>query len=512
MKPGFMKYLNKIICIALVAVLAMMVWVFVDANINHYTAGMQSDIASEALFSALMYERGTYRPDTWYISSAIHVITVPNLSALIYPLTGFNLNLSMGIACSIMLCFMLVLMYFYLRKMDFKVAESIAAILIIFSLTRAQSEIQVMIMLYAMDYISHFITLFIILLMYNQSLKNGRLKIWMVVASAALAIVNGIQGMHACLFCYLPLLGAEFIRQFISFVRNRKFERLSVSIWAFGLTVTTLVTNKLSGVYNPSPSRNIRHALEKFVGEVLPSVKSTLFSGSLAGIAALLLIMAVVSYCLVIVKLIKNKDQDNDYYLWSTLVFPIDFFICLIMTTFTTSQVADRYYIMLIFAVAIGAVMLVRNFPDWGKALAFIVVAAYSCCAFVSFYHALILEDHSQETIEYAAFKWMQDNGYEYGYSTFEHANLITVMGNNTVKVRCVNNMRDLEGSKWLSDTLWYPPYKDASGETCYLVSDYMQDDFDGFLAEYNPEVVRVEKVGYYTVYVLDHDYTVWER
>lgn len=512
MKSGIMKHLNRIICIVLLIVLAIMIVVFIDANVNHYTAGMQSDIASEALFSALMYERGTYRPDTWYMSSAIHLITVPNLSALIYPLTGFNLNLSMGIACSIMLCIMFALMYLYLRDMDFSVAESTAAVLIVFSITKAQSELQVMTMLYAMDYVSHFITLFIILLLYNRALRNGRIRIWMVLLSFFLAIINGIQGMHACLFCYLPLLAAEFLRQVTSLIRERKTDNPAVSVWVFVLTVTTLLTNKLSGVYNPSPSRNIRHAFEKLVNEVIPSVKRVMFSGRLTAVAALLLIMAVVFYVLAIVRLIRSTDREKDHNLWSTLVFPVDFFICLFMTTFTTSQVADRYYIMLIYAVAVGAVMMSRSFPDWGRSAFGIIVLIYSAVALLSFYQTLIVDDDSQETPAYSVYKWMRDNGYEYGYSTFEHANYITVMGNNTVKVRCVNNMRDMEGSKWLSDTQWYPPYKDASGETCYIVSQYMQDDFDGFLAEYDPVIVRTENLGYYTVYVLDHDYTVWER
>ena len=85
-------------------------------------------------------------------------------------------------------------------------------------------------------------------------------------------------------------------------------------------------------------------------------------------------------------------------------------------------------------------------------------------------------------------------------------------MGNNTVKVRCVNNMYDMEGSRWLTDVSWYPPMKDPSGKTCYIVSDANMEDFKGFLKRFNPTIVREEDLGYFDVYVLDHDYTVWER
>ena len=106
----------------------------------------------------------------------------------------------------------------------------------------------------------------------------------------------------------------------------------------------------------------------------------------------------------------------------------------------------------------------------------------------------------------------MTENGYTYGYTTFDYANYITVMGNNAVKVRAVNNMAEMAGCKWLSDTTWYPPVKSQEGETCYIVSEAMTEDFNVFLETYEPEIVNTEEVGKFVIYVLDHDYTLWER
>jgi hypothetical protein len=121
-------------------------------------------------------------------------------------------------------------------------------------------------------------------------------------------------------------------------------------------------------------------------------------------------------------------------------------------------------------------------------------------------------DDSSFDTDAYKAAAWMMENGYEYGYSTFDHANYITAMANDAVKVRAVNNMDDMEGCKWLTDSNWYPPVKGADGATCYVVTPHLMEDFERFLERYKPEVLAVGEAGDYTIYVLNRDYTVWER
>ncbi len=106
--------------------------------------------------------------------------------------------------------------------------------------------------------------------------------------------------------------------------------------------------------------------------------------------------------------------------------------------------------------------------------------------------------------------KYMQEKGYEYGYSVFDYANMMTVIGNNTVKIRPVNSFTEMEGAKWLSDSTWYPPIKDAKGPTCYVVSEARLDDFEGFFNRANPLIIDEKTIGEFTVFVTDRDYTVW--
>ena len=126
------------------------------------------------------------------------------------------------------------------------------------------------------------------------------------------------------------------------------------------------------------------------------------------------------------------------------------------------------------------------------------------------FYNSLIVNDKSDTLETTLVADWMEENGYGYGYSTFDHANYITVMSNNKVKVRAVNSMREMEGAKWLSDKTWYPPVKSSEGPTCYIVTEHLKEDFEAFLERENPTIVTTGTVGNYTIYVLDHDYTIW--
>ena len=105
----------------------------------------------------------------------------------------------------------------------------------------------------------------------------------------------------------------------------------------------------------------------------------------------------------------------------------------------------------------------------------------------------------------------MEEHRYEHGYSTFNNANTITVISNNRVKVRAVDNMYDLHGCKWLTDMSWYPPTKSSEGATVYIVVTDWQPDFDMFLDETAPGIIEQTTIGDYNIYVLDHDYTIWE-
>ena len=502
--------MKKIVDNALTGLLALVLFslisIFVCANIFHYTAYMEADIASETLFVEVMYESGSINPSTWISSTGHRIMAPTDLAVLIYPLVGYDFQLALGSACCIMMLFVLLSMYLYMKEAGFSVAEILGAEVLAISLTTPGEQVQKMLFLYAAYYTDQVISLFFTLFIYEKFKKKGSLSLPGVVVSAALAILNGLQGYQGLLYCYFPIMAAEIIRIFAGFIKKEKIKEIYLSVWTFVITAISLATSLVTGVYSPESGRNIRHAPEKFLEEVLPAICNIFSSGRLPWLTIIFIVLAIAGY-------IFAAAGKKSKFRWNSLSFILSVCGYVFVTTFTTNMVSERYYMMIIFAIAVGVSYFAKSISKVDvKRIIAVSVIIYGVFAAADFYKTLIVDDNSETSDQYLVAMWMEDNGYTYGYSTFDHANYITVMSNNAVKVRSVNNMADMEGCKWLTDMTWYPPIKSSDGETCYIITSYLEDDFNKFLAEYNPQVVETAEIGRYMIYVLDKDYTLWER
>lgn len=513
-------YIEIVCAVVLLLVLLCHVFILSDANIFHYTCHMESDIASETLVATRIFENGFVQPKTWVTSTHDWIIMTPNLAAFIYPLVGNDMNLSMGIACSITMVILVVLMFLFYKQIGFSYLENFLAILLVFILARPADENQRMLFLYAAYYVSHFASLFILLMLYNICLKKDKVPVLFFILTLALSVVNSLQGMHACLFCYMPLLGTELLRRIVAMMKKKKPGNVMILVWLFVISAVALLGSKLIGSYTPGASRNIRHAGEKFTEVVWPNIKAVLDFDRVPVLVALFLIIAIVGYVITFFgKLVKSGETkpttayesvSGDYLLWSTLPLLFGFVVCALSEIFTTAESAPRYYLNLLFIVGTGMALFIHYFNKKWIALLAIPVIYYGVIAGQEFYNNLVVCDASEDQATYHVTQWMEENGYEYGYATFDHANYITVMSNNSVKVRGVNNMADMEGIKWLSDKTWYPPYKSTEGATCYIFTDYLQEDFAAFMERVQPTVLETTMVDNYNIVVLDHDYTIW--
>ena len=130
-----MKKLSIVITTLLAAVFIALVFIHIDINVNHYLAQMDADIASDTILTEVLYDNGFVTPDTWVGSTEVCVISAPNLAAFIYPLVGQNMNLSMGIACSIMMLLLLAVMMVYFKQIGFNWNEILASLIVLFSLS-----------------------------------------------------------------------------------------------------------------------------------------------------------------------------------------------------------------------------------------------------------------------------------------------------------------------------------------------------------------------------------------
>lgn len=533
--PSILRHLTLFL---LDAVLVLILWTYVDANLHHYTAKMDADIASETLLGTRIYENGFRQPDTWVVSTHNYVIMAPNLAAFIYPIVGKNMNLAMGIAIVLLFLLMARLMYVYLCNMELSHVGVVCAMILSFSLMGTSDDIQQMIFLYAAYYVVHFITLFLFLILYNKAIDKDKIPSWIFGLTLLLSFLNGLQGMHAALFCYMPLLGVDIVRRLVSFIKKEKQSSFLILGWLLATSFLSVFATKIVGSYTLGASRNIRHAGEKFIEYVWPFFLDVISFDKMPVLVTLFCVLAALGYIYTIRELLigGNRAEADAAQagadaaqagaaeapveatlakspFWSVLAFPFGVIVCMLSSTFTTAEAAPRYYIMILFVVGVGVALFMRSVTKWTRyictAIAALVIIYGLNKAYV-FNNDLIINEDSFEQATAQVARWMEDNGYEYGYSTFNQANTITVMSNNKVKVRAVNSMKEMQGAKWLSDKTWYPPIKDADGPTCYIVTEANAEEFAEFMDDRKPAVIEKTEIDDYTVYVLDHDYTVW--
>ncbi len=502
--PKHENAITTILAVLTGIVMVMLIFIYSDANLFHYTAHMDPDAASEGVLAKVIWENGMTQPDTWYMSTGKEIIAAANLAPHFYDLVGQNLNLSMGIACTVMLIALVAAMLFFDRQMGLSPLQSFVMVVLCLSLSAPAGEIQRMLYLYGVCYLGLFLSMFFVIGVYGYTLRRGKFSVLAALA-LALSAVCGLEGMHASVFIFMPLLGAEILRRLILILKKEKCTDGFITIWAAAMAVISLLVSMLLGMdTGTGATRNIRNALPKFTDEVIPNFLSVLGYGRLTAFILAFVVMSVVGV------LFSFKDLEKNKPLFSMMAIPAGIVVIVLSTTFTTAEVAPRYYLCQIFFVAVGTSLFMHYVkPDITRWVAVLAII-YGLYSGFCFYDAFVIQDKSSESEYVQMTDWMYENGYSYGYATFDHANTMTIMCNDRVEIRPVSSYSELQGAKWLSDKSWYPPFKDQNEPVCYVVSKSKNDEFLEYVNRQNPEIIDKEEFESYIVYVTDHDYTLW--
>ncbi len=201
-------------------------------NLARFTAQMDSDIAAEALNARAIWLHKAVIPDTFYPSTERRILNVNLIGALFYGLTG-NMNLSMGIACCLMMALLLALYRLLLKRLGFSRISIAAALIILLAIPGSMRHSQLL-YLYAVYYAVHCICMLVTLLILldisdriserTAALdsgfgeregvdRGGEIVLWVKVAAAAvLAFLISLSGLRAALICYAPLAATEVLR------------------------------------------------------------------------------------------------------------------------------------------------------------------------------------------------------------------------------------------------------------------------------------------------------------
>ena len=111
-------------CIFIPAGSVFFLLLVIITNLFHYNYHMNADIASETILGEVIWKSGQIIPDTWYPSTEVRVISIPNLSAIFYGFTG-NMVLASGLACCMMTILIFVSILCLIKSVGMKKADGL---------------------------------------------------------------------------------------------------------------------------------------------------------------------------------------------------------------------------------------------------------------------------------------------------------------------------------------------------------------------------------------------------
>lgn len=469
-------------------------------NLFHYNYKMNSDIGAEAVLGRLIWDSKEIIPASWYPSTETRIIATPQVAALFYGLTG-NMDLSMGLACCTMTIGIVLAIWFFMKKAG---SGRISCLLMCLFCLGFAGNIIILELLYVFAgyYAIHVIAFFFILNCYSSLLqedwkadKGSYRKICgKCMTGLILAFLLGI------LITFGPLFGIEMIRIMCEricrnrylkkgIIQGKQQEKISF-LWVSGLLVLSFLGTKMPFSSGQEISRNIRNGFAKLIQVVLPDTwKAVGFSegDTVRNICLGLLVLNVVIW--VIVLLIHMlKWQELSSLEWCFLVTAASPVVTALIVAFTTVESSERYYFMWIFSMAFAAILsfeclrkgMTAGISAW-KVLTVITLTTAGIVIGINIhtvYQPILNAEEPTASDALEVVNYLEENGYEMAYSTFENANKMTALSNGKVNVYAINSFETMDICKWLTNVDGYPEdgIADQDG-VVYIVPEVCEEE-----------------------------------
>lgn len=102
----------------------------------------------------------------------------------------------------------------------------------------------------------------------------------------------------------------------------------------------------------------------------------------------------------------------------------------------------------------------------------------------ITLFYIPVFKSDNTDSEHYKIVKRLEEDGYSWGYSTFNNANTITLISNGNVCIAPVDSLTKMNILKWLSSRNWYAPNTPSNQKSAYVVPLQLKQDFDGFLSK----------------------------
>ena len=511
------KIYNTLLILGIICFLALIFAV----NLLHFTHDMNADIASCVVLTQLMGDSlRVLPPPTWISSAELFFISTPNVAALIYMPLG-DANLAYGLACCLMTVGIISSIYVFMGQLGLKNPYKLLMVFLSLALPCIIDPIS-MLYLPASYYSIHVITLFISLTFYHGAIGQ-KVKLPVFFLSSVLALLLGIQGFRGLLLIYAPLLSVELLRNIVALWKNKHLDKANVTVLSY--TAALCVFSYIGTLFPISigypTGRNMRGGFNDLMVNVLPDLALLLGLNlprsqplhALPFGALLILSLAALAYIMsLLIALLRNKELSDTE--WAYLVLPASLLITIVMTAFTTTTSAARYYFMAIYTLALSTVMLMQRADSgrWRIIRALLLASAIivACVNISRVYLPILRSERPPQTALQAVADHLLAKDYAIAYSTFNNAGPISVLADNQIIVAAVADPGTLEISRWLNSWEFFPPYRPYEEHTAYVFTAAGAEAFQAYIAEngYTDTVVLDVQIGDYLIYSSPYNLT----
>lgn len=370
--------------------------------------------------------------------------------------------------------------------------------------------------LFACYYGIHTAVFFVTLGIYTNALRGQKMKCGRAGISILFALLLGFQGARGILIIYAPLMGIELLRSLCLICKNQKRNRedLLISAWTGLLLAVSFWGNSFSFSVGQEFSRNIRKGFYKLIKIVIPdmlhitglSEEMTVGRVCLGLFAACAVIWLFHVLWNIFKEMTGAEGEGVKPEKWAYLVIISSPLITALIVAFTTIDSAGRYYFMLIYAMAFGAVLLTQR-KKWRWCMGILAVVLALLHVYQVYYPVFCAKE-PPETENLQVVRFLEEKDIRMAYATFENANSMTVIADGRVQVVPVASVDKMDICKWLSSSEWYVPAKPYHSTTAYVITESEMEEFEQFLEGKKETVSKAGQIGKFSIYVSEYNYS----